>query len=50
MVFHLIFAWSTFLSWVFFLGDLALIAVLTLRAYRDAEILDRYVLKRIPLQ
>lgn len=44
MVFHLIFSWSTFLSWVFFLGDLALIAFLTLRAYRDAEILDRYVL------
>lgn len=42
MVFHLIFAWSTFLSWVFFLCDLALIAVLTLRAYRDAEILDRF--------
>ncbi|KAH7144091.1 hypothetical protein EDB81DRAFT_857476 [Dactylonectria macrodidyma] len=42
MVFHLIFSWSTFLSWVFFLGDLALIAFLTLRAYRDAEILDRF--------
>lgn len=42
MVFHLIFSWSTFLSWLFFLCDIALIAVLTLRAYKDAEILDRY--------
>ncbi|KAF4962076.1 hypothetical protein FSARC_9810 [Fusarium sarcochroum] len=42
MVFHLIFSWSTFLSWLFFLCDVALIAVLTLRAYRDAEILDRF--------
>ncbi|KAH6880165.1 hypothetical protein B0T10DRAFT_609754 [Thelonectria olida] len=42
MVFHLIFSWSTFLSWVFFIGDLALVAFLTLRAYRDAEILDRF--------
>jgi uncharacterized membrane protein len=42
MVFHLIFSWSAFLSWLFFLCDVALIAVLTLRAYKDAEILDRY--------
>lgn len=39
---HLIFSWSTFLSWVFFIGDLALIAWLTLRAYRDADTLDRF--------
>jgi hypothetical protein len=43
-VVHLLFAWSTFLSWVFFLGDLALIAWLVLNAYRDADTLDRYVL------
>ncbi|KAF4978896.1 hypothetical protein FZEAL_4782 [Fusarium zealandicum] len=42
MIFHLVFAWSSFLSWLFFLCDLALISVLTLRAYRDAEILDRF--------
>ncbi|EEU35402.1 hypothetical protein Neosp_007546 [[Neocosmospora] mangrovei] len=42
MIFHLVFAWSTFLSWLFFLCDIALIAVLTLRAYKDAEILDRF--------
>ncbi|KAF5574811.1 UPF0132 domain-containing protein [Fusarium pseudoanthophilum] len=42
MVFHLIFSWSTFLSWLFFLCDIALIVILTLRAYKDAEILDRF--------
>jgi len=42
MVFHLIFAWSSFLSWFFFIGDIILIALLTMRAYRDAEILDRF--------
>ncbi|KAL2267073.1 hypothetical protein VTJ83DRAFT_4350 [Remersonia thermophila] len=41
-VVHLVFSWSTFLSWVFFLGDLALIAWLVLNAYRDADTLDRY--------
>ncbi|KAL1840671.1 hypothetical protein VTJ49DRAFT_221 [Mycothermus thermophilus] len=41
-VVHLLFSWSTFLSWVFFLGDLALIAWLVLNAYRDADTLDRY--------
>ena len=41
MVVHLIFSWSSFLSWVIFIGDLALIAFLTMRAYRDAETLDR---------
>ncbi|SPQ20125.1 29fef802-2687-419a-b72e-827a5603d9f8 [Thermothielavioides terrestris] len=32
-VVHLLFSWSTFLSWLFFLGDLALIAWLVLKAY-----------------
>ncbi|KAL2129538.1 hypothetical protein VTI74DRAFT_7622 [Chaetomium olivicolor] len=41
-VVHLLFSWSTFLSWVFFLGDLVLIAWLVLNAYRDADTLDRY--------
>jgi hypothetical protein len=41
-VIHLIFSWSTVLSWLIFIGDLALIAFLTLRAYRDADTLDRY--------
>lgn len=41
-VLHLLFSWSTFLGWVIFLSDLGLIAFLTLRAYRDADMLDRY--------
>ncbi|RDW94501.1 UPF0132-containing protein [Coleophoma crateriformis] len=40
-VIHLIFSWSTTLSWLIFLGDLGLIGYLTLRAYRDADTLDR---------
>ncbi|KAH6678047.1 hypothetical protein B0J14DRAFT_534097 [Halenospora varia] len=40
-VLHLIFSWSTFLSWVIFLVDLGLIGFLTMRAYRDADTLDR---------
>lgn len=43
LIVHLIFAWSTFLSWVFLIGDVVLIAFMVLKAYRDAEILDRYV-------
>jgi uncharacterized membrane protein len=42
-VLHLVFSWSKFLSWVFFLGDLVLIAWLVLNAYRDADTLDRLV-------
>ncbi|KAI9050868.1 hypothetical protein LZ554_004986 [Drepanopeziza brunnea f. sp. 'monogermtubi'] len=41
-VLHLIFSWSSFLSWLFFIGDLGLIGYLTSRAYRDADMLDRY--------
>ncbi|KAK4183110.1 hypothetical protein QBC35DRAFT_125777 [Podospora australis] len=41
-VVHLLFSWSRFLSWVFFLGDLVLIGWLVLNAYRDADTLDRY--------
>ncbi|KAK7221919.1 hypothetical protein V2G26_009922 [Clonostachys chloroleuca] len=42
MLFHLIFSWSGFLSWLFFIGDIGLIGFLTMKAYQDAEILDRY--------
>ncbi|KAH7039604.1 uncharacterized protein B0I36DRAFT_372 [Microdochium trichocladiopsis] len=42
-VLHLIFSFSTFLGWVIFLADLGLMAFLTLKAYRDADTLDRYV-------
>ncbi|KAK1831138.1 hypothetical protein QBC39DRAFT_98568 [Podospora conica] len=41
-VLHLLFSWSTFLGWVVFLSDLALIGWLVLKAYRDADTLDRY--------
>ncbi|CAN8101762.1 unnamed protein product [Discula destructiva] len=41
-ILHLLVAWSTFLGWVVFLADLGLMAFLTLRAYRDADMLDRY--------
>lgn len=39
---HILFSWSTFFGWLFFLCDLGLIAFLTMRAYRDADMLDRY--------
>lgn len=42
-VVHLLFSWSSFLSWVLFLGDIVLMVWLVMRAYRDADTLDRYV-------
>ncbi|PON27584.1 hypothetical protein TGAM01_v203351 [Trichoderma gamsii] len=45
MVFHLLFSWSSFLSWIFFIGDLVLMGFLALKAYQDAEILERYTRK-----
>ncbi|GKT83961.1 UPF0132 domain protein [Colletotrichum tofieldiae] len=43
MVFHLVFlSWSKFLSWFFFIGDLFVMVWLALRAYQDADTLDRY--------
>ncbi|KAI1480054.1 hypothetical protein K445DRAFT_317424 [Daldinia sp. EC12] len=41
-VVHLLFSWSTFLSWVIFLADLGMMGWLALRAYRDADTLDRF--------
>lgn len=43
MVIHLIFSWSSFLSWLILISDVVLIALMTMKAYKDAEILDRYV-------
>merc|ERR1712093_219391 len=40
-VLHPIFSWSSFLSWVIFIADLGMIGYLTMRAYRDADTLDR---------
>lgn len=42
LVLHLVLSWSRVLSWLLFFGDLVAIAALTLRAYRDADTLDRY--------
>ena len=42
-VLHLLFLWSSFLSWVLFLGDLVLVGWLVMNAYRDADTLDRLV-------
>lgn len=44
-VLHLLISWSSFLSWVLFLADLALVGWLVVNAYRDADTLDRYVLR-----
>jgi len=41
-VVHLIFSWSAVLSWMIFVGDVCLILLLTFRAYRDADTLDRF--------
>jgi uncharacterized membrane protein len=38
-VIHILFSWSQVLSWLIFAGDLFLIGVLTMRAYRDGEYL-----------
>ncbi|KAI5205960.1 hypothetical protein AUEXF2481DRAFT_3103 [Aureobasidium subglaciale EXF-2481] len=43
-ILHLLLSWSRFLSWLLFIGDLALIVLLVFRAYRDAETLDRFEL------
>lgn len=36
-VIHIIFSWSSFISWVLFIGDIGLIGWLTWRAYLDGE-------------
>ncbi|KAF1959954.1 hypothetical protein CC80DRAFT_489995 [Byssothecium circinans] len=36
-VVHVIFSWSSIISWFLFVGDLALIGYLTMRAYRDGK-------------
>ncbi|KAL4885050.1 hypothetical protein BJY04DRAFT_158704 [Aspergillus karnatakaensis] len=39
---HLIFVWSSFLSWVLFICDIALIGFLSQRAYRDVDTLEHF--------
>ncbi|KUL91800.1 hypothetical protein ZTR_01069 [Talaromyces verruculosus] len=41
-VLHLIFSWSSIISWLMFIGDIALIAFLSLHAYQDVDSLDHY--------
>ncbi|KAI9762112.1 MAG: hypothetical protein M4579_000592 [Chaenotheca gracillima] len=41
-VIHLIFSWSTAISWILFVVDIALILFLAHRAYRDADTLERF--------
>ncbi|KAJ5989122.1 hypothetical protein N7481_004332 [Penicillium waksmanii] len=41
-VIHLIFAWSSFLSWTLFIIDILLIGFLSMRAYRDVDTLDHF--------
>lgn len=41
LVLHLLLSWSSFLSWVLFLCDLLLIGFMGLKAYQDADTLDR---------
>lgn len=36
-IIHLIFSWSTWLSWILFVFDLGLIAFLIMHAYQDGE-------------
>lgn len=36
-IIHVIFSWSSVLSWILFVGDLGLIGWLTFRAYKDGE-------------
>lgn len=40
-IIHLIFSGSRFLSWALFIADLCLMAWLAMKAYRDADTLDR---------
>jgi uncharacterized membrane protein len=42
-VIHLVFSWSPVLSWIIFIGDMLLIAFLTLKAYKDGELTYLYV-------
>jgi uncharacterized membrane protein len=36
-VIHIIFSWSSFISWILFIGDVGLIGWLTYRAYLDGK-------------
>lgn len=41
-IIHLIFSWSSVISWLMFVGDLILIGFLAMHAYRDVDSLEHY--------
>ncbi|KAL2868309.1 DUF4870 domain-containing protein [Aspergillus lucknowensis] len=41
-VIHLIFVWSSFFSWLFFICDIVMIGFLSQRAYRDVDTLEHF--------
>ncbi|KAJ5577227.1 hypothetical protein N7535_004153 [Penicillium sp. DV-2018c] len=41
-VIHLLFSWSSFLSWTLFIVDLGLIGFLSMHAYQDVDTLDHF--------
>ncbi|CEJ56461.1 Putative DASH complex subunit duo1 [Penicillium brasilianum] len=41
-IIHLIFAWSSYISWTLFIIDLALMGSLSMRAYLDVDTLDHF--------
>ncbi|KAL4906102.1 hypothetical protein BDW74DRAFT_151282 [Aspergillus multicolor] len=41
-IIHLIFSWSSLLSWLMFIGDLALIGFLSMKAYQDVDTLEHF--------
>lgn len=41
-VIHIIFSWTSIISWLLFIVDIGLIGYLTFRAYKDADTLDRF--------
>ncbi|KAK4862036.1 hypothetical protein LT330_003174 [Penicillium expansum] len=41
-IIHLLFCWSSFLSWTLFIIDIALIGFLSMHAYQDVDTLDHF--------
>jgi uncharacterized membrane protein len=42
LLLYLLVSWSSFLSWLVLLADVVLAVALALRAYQDADTLDRF--------
>ncbi|KMU71749.1 hypothetical protein CISG_00059 [Coccidioides immitis RMSCC 3703] len=41
-IIHMLFAWTSIISWLLFIADICLIAFLAAHAYRDVDTLDHY--------